>query len=93
MFGYHFHLAHHIPELLLLSLVVEVMPLLQTVGSLPENEWLLVMLPFKLASGGLVQGCLVVAFRHLKAAYLVSTALVDIQHGALYMGKGLKNPL
>ena len=50
--GYHFHLAHHISALLLLSLVVEVIPLFQTVGPLPENEWLLVMLPFQLASGG-----------------------------------------
>ncbi|KAJ9705463.1 hypothetical protein PVL29_003482 [Vitis rotundifolia] len=67
------------------------MPLHETVGPLARNEWLLVMLPFQLASGRLVRGCLVVPFYQLTAAWLVPSALVDIQHGAVCLGKGLKN--
>ena len=70
---------------------MEAMPLHETVGPMAGNEWLMVMLPFQLASEGLVRGYLVVPFRQLKVAWPVSGILVDIQHGALCMGKGLEN--
>ena len=70
---------------------MEVMPLHETMGPLAGNEWLSVMFPFQLASRGLVRGCLVVPFPQLKATWPMSDALVDIQRGALCLGKGLKN--
>ncbi|KAJ9671113.1 hypothetical protein PVL29_027213 [Vitis rotundifolia] len=53
------------------------MPLPETVEPVARNKWELVMVPFQLANRGLVRGLL--------------GALVDLQHGALLMGKGLKN--
>ncbi|KAJ9676088.1 hypothetical protein PVL29_024873 [Vitis rotundifolia] len=54
------------------------MPLPETVGPVARNKWELVMVPFQLANGGLVRGCLLVQFPQLMC-------------GALLMGKGLKN--
>ncbi|KAJ9680371.1 hypothetical protein PVL29_019635 [Vitis rotundifolia] len=67
------------------------MPLPETVGPVARNKWELVMVPFQLANRGLVRGCLLVQFPQLIAASLVLAALVDLQCGALLMGKGRKN--
>ena len=66
------------------------MPLHETVGPLARSEWLLVTVPFQLENGGLVRGYLVVLFRQLTSACPVFRALVDIQRGAVLLGKGLK---